>query len=435
MGRQKGVCLLLLVGVCHGDSPVKFGDAVPIDYRLINNANELHLGTTLPKTGSVSMIGRDFSYGMNLVFNKLNAKGGIAGAQIKFATLDDHYEPAVAVENVKTLFEKAPILFGLFGSESFGALYPKIRQDKLPLLMPFAGDVAFRHDVPLMLVHLRASLKQEIEALIGYAVEKMQRRKIAVFYEASRWGEGAVTVAEEILKRYGLSIYGKGSYIKNTVNVAKAASSIMGSEPDAILCIAHARPAYDFIKMTFSGSERSGGLQNCLFLGVGEMAPIQDIIDDARGIKLVLSSVVPSPWKSPLPIVKKFREDAKKYIPNRQISQPLLEGYIAASVLMAAIKKLGAEVTLGSLLNYFESLTLVNFGGLKLRFDGTDRTLCHNVWLNLGIDKPWPCVKPMATPDALTMPDFEDSVGYSKIGRLMGPRESNPLIRGSELKD
>jgi branched-chain amino acid transport system substrate-binding protein len=367
-----------------------FGQTISPNHLLISKDKNFYLGSTLPLSGSVSMIGRDINYGANLVFNKLNRSGGLNGSLLKFSTLDDRYDPFNAMENIKELSTNSPLLFGMLGAESVSTIFPMLETNQLALMFPVAGDSKFRNSSPRYLIHYRASIEQELEALVEYAVKIKRRRKIAIFYEANWWGEGAVENLEAILKKRGLKLQAKASYIQNTPNVATATKTIVASKPDAVICVSQSRPAYHFIQSCLNS-----GLQNSLFLGVGELAPIQKIIKKSRGINLVISSVVPSPWKDKGALAKQFRADAKKYLANRKISQFLFEGYAAAAVLVAALKKIEKGATLENLLQYFENIKLVRFGGISLSFNSKERSLCHDVWINEGSGVEWTKVKPI----------------------------------------
>jgi len=47
---------------------------------------------------------------MSAVFDKVNADGGINGRKIKFISLDDGYNPAKTVEQVRKLVEEEEVL-------------------------------------------------------------------------------------------------------------------------------------------------------------------------------------------------------------------------------------------------------------------------------------------------------------------------------------
>jgi ABC-type branched-subunit amino acid transport system substrate-binding protein len=365
-----------------------YNTKVPDTFSLVSAKNEITIGTTLPTSGGVSLIGQDLSCGMDLIFNKLNPTGGIGGSLIKIKTLDSENEVIIAQKNIQTLAEATPIFLGVFGSETLTSVLTSIKTEQLCMIFPIAGDMAFRKPELRYLVNFRASIADEITALLTYSVTKLYRNKVGIFYEDSEWGEEGLRQAEGALKRLGYSSLVSASYPENTVEITAAIGKIADKSPNVILCISHARPTYNFIIQALKK-----GLKSCKFLGLGEVVPIQEILQKSRGINLITSSVVPSPFKGEIPIVVQYRKDMAQFYANKSMSQFFLEGYCSASIFAECLKQTPPPHTLASLLAKIEGLKNTDFGGLNLDFDPETRTLSSDVWINIGNEKPWPVFK------------------------------------------
>lgn len=382
----------------HGVSPVAApatpqphaAPAVPsvvsamADYHLVTANNELEACSSVPLSGGASLLGRDLTYGLNLIFNKAKQSGGINGVTVKLSTMDDHYVIAEAESNVETMIKKSPLFLGNFGTEQLLAALPLIAQKKMVMLFPFTGSSLLRKPEYSYMVHYRASIAREVIGLINYAVKKMYKRKIAIFYEDNRWGEDGLSAAEKELKKLGIPLVAKSSYPQNTVGVLAAAQEIAKGKPSAIICIGHSRPTYSFIQNVVNL-----GMQNCAFLGVSELTPMQKLIKRSRGINLITSSLVPDPFHSELPIVKQYRDDMKTLLSNVAISPFSLEGYISASIFAEAIKKTVAPITVDKFIKTLEGFSHIDIGGLQLNFDPLQRSLCNHVWINTGEEHEW----------------------------------------------
>ena len=59
------------------------------------------LAQSLPLSGPSSHLGKQFSYGIDLVIRELNQGGGVAGRPVKIWGRDDGYEPAGALANTQ----------------------------------------------------------------------------------------------------------------------------------------------------------------------------------------------------------------------------------------------------------------------------------------------------------------------------------------------
>ena len=71
------------------------GHAVPSD--------TIAIGRSLPLTGPIASYGAAKRDGADAYIHKVNNAGGVAGRQIKLATLDDAYEPQKAISNLRRL--------------------------------------------------------------------------------------------------------------------------------------------------------------------------------------------------------------------------------------------------------------------------------------------------------------------------------------------
>jgi ABC-type branched-subunit amino acid transport system substrate-binding protein len=352
---------------------------------LTNKENHILLNATMPTTGAMGLVGRDFVTGINLVFDKVNQTGGFeGGALIRYSMLDDKHQSTLAKKNVMKGLDRSPFFIGNYGSSLLAELKQIILSSAMLTLFPVAGDNALRKPEFRYMLHFRPSVEREIESLVTYAINEKHRRKIAVFYEESNWGKAGLNAVRNALKKYDLEIAAQGYYPAGTVNVMSAVREIVKNKPEAIVCVSTYRPSYTFIQQVLNE-----GFQNCLFLGLGPAAPMQGLIKKSRGVIMATSSVVPDPEKSMLPIVQQYRKDMARYFPYRDLSQYSLEGYIVGALFVAALRKLSPPYTVGKLVRYFEKVRKKNFGGLRLDFKRETRELSSSVWINKGDGSEW----------------------------------------------
>ncbi|MBT4595140.1 ABC transporter substrate-binding protein, partial [bacterium] len=364
-----------------------FGKEIKEDFKLSNKNNEIMVNSILPVSGSINLIGRDFSDGMNLVFNKTNQEGGINKKVIRLNMRDDGHENDISDSQVRAVLKKHPLFIGNFNSGALTSFLPVVKDKKMAVLFPMAGDVDLRREDAKYMVHLRPSIEDEIDALLTYAIRNKHSRKIAVFYEENQWGDNAVKSADKVIKRFGIRFVGKSSYPQNSVNVTQSIKEMDRIKPNAILCIGHYRPVYNLVRILVNK-----GHQNTLFLAVGNASHVIQRLKKARGIDIVTSSVVPNPDASEIPLVQQYRQEMKKFFDNRTLSQFSLEGYIAATIFVDALKKAGSPPTLGGLLKALESYKQAKINGFPVSFNEKTRTLSSTVWVNPGADKKWEVV-------------------------------------------
>jgi branched-chain amino acid transport system substrate-binding protein len=367
----------------------------PLDFALptkvISGKYELELCSSLPQTGEVAIIGEHIITGMQAFLLKLKTLPDF-NFYIKFDTRDDGGNIIKTMENIDTLNKKTPLFISLFGSNTMKRLNPYLKQNKLVSLFPIEGLEKWRVALNKNTIFFRASDKEQIKALIDYSIDSLGKKRFAVFYEASEWGDGVLAQIQKELNARNkgdptIELLINGSYPQNTVSVSRAVKKISEKDPDAILCISQARPAYNFIQQMVNN-----GFTKASFLCIDRLISIQETLKKSRGITIITTSIVPDPTKSSLPIVKEYRTDMKKYFPNKNLSPFSLEGYINATILCECIKAAQFPISANKIIHTIENVKIFNIPKLQdlnLNFNPETRTLFNRIWINAGDNKEW----------------------------------------------
>ncbi len=243
--------------------------AVSVSILSPKNTKEITLATSLPLKLGLEVAGTDISAGMTTIINKVNKTGGIGGKiPLKILMENDSNKIEASRDNFISMFEKSKIVTGCLGPDVLLSSLSLIKQKKVSPIFCASGDVLFR-DSPKEALFFRPPIAFEVKALLDYAIDVKLRTKIAVFYEESLFGSSGLKAAEHYLKSKGMKIVVSDSYPKNSISIISAVKKISREAPSVILCIAHALPAYNFIRQIINEN-----LADCLFMGVGEMFPI-----------------------------------------------------------------------------------------------------------------------------------------------------------------
>jgi len=104
------------------------------------NDKEIKLGNVNPYSGPASAYGA-IGKTMDAYFKMINAAGGVNGRQIKFISLDDGYNPAKTVEQIRKLVEEEEVLatVGVLGTPPNSAIHKYMNQKKMPQLFVATG--------------------------------------------------------------------------------------------------------------------------------------------------------------------------------------------------------------------------------------------------------------------------------------------------------
>ena len=91
-------------------------------------------------TGPPTTFTMDVLDGFKLAVNKINAKGGVLGKKIEYATRDEKFKPDIGLAMAKELVlkEKADILMGTINSATTLAISDFVKKEKIPFFVTFA---------------------------------------------------------------------------------------------------------------------------------------------------------------------------------------------------------------------------------------------------------------------------------------------------------
>lgn len=350
---------------------------------LVSNRNQYTINASLPLSGEISVLGGSFLDGLSLFFNKTKTDQSLS-FMYQLSALNDKGSSVLMKKNIKTQLAHSPLFIGFLGTDALSCAMPFVMDKKIAALFPFDGAGKHRRADNKNMIFWRAGHKRELEALVDYCINTLNKKKIAIFYEEGEWGEDCVASLEEILTKYDLTLVAKAAYPQKTLSLVHAVNKIAEKSPNAVVCIANARAAYNFIKQIINK-----GLYKTTILGISTLMSIQQPLKNSRGLRIITSSVVPDPVNSKLKIAIEYRTDMQKYLSNKTLSPFSFEGYIAAALLVECTKLVAPPLTTDRLITAIEGLANTKFKGLTLSFDTQTRTLCQDVWLNLGTDKKW----------------------------------------------
>ncbi|MFN0314621.1 MAG: ABC transporter substrate-binding protein [Burkholderiales bacterium] len=105
---------------------------------------QIKIGQTIPYSGPASSYGT-IGRAQAAYFAKINAEGGVNGRKIRFISLDDGFNPAKTVEQIRRLVERDEVLlvFNPSGTPSNAAIQKYLNQRKVPQLFVGAGSARF----------------------------------------------------------------------------------------------------------------------------------------------------------------------------------------------------------------------------------------------------------------------------------------------------
>ena len=364
-------------------APVPVGPAV----RGITD-REIRFGIAAPFSGSSKELGRQMKLGIDTAFNRVNDAGGVEGRMLKLIAADDGFEPTRTAEAMKQLYEKDQVfgMIGNVGTATAAVALPYALERRMLFFGAFTGANVIRHDPPDRYVfNYRASYAEETDAAVRYFV-KMRRippRQIAVFAQQDAGGDAGFAGVAKSFRSLGASDSGilRLNYQRNTVDVDDAVNQLKAQKVPikAVVMISAYRAAAKFIEKTrdlFPGMLYS----NISFVGSTVLADELMLLGPRYAAGAIVTQVVPavSGYSS---IVLEYKNALTKYFPGEAADYVSLEGYVAANVLIEALKRTGQQLDTEKLIDVLENMRDLDLGlGASLGFGRAEHQASHKIW-------------------------------------------------------
>lgn len=290
-----------------------------------------------PAQGYLGFYTRALGLGARAAFEAVNARGGVMGQPLRFVQVDDQGDPQRTVEAYQALAAReSPVAF-LYqvGPDNIVRLLESRTLDTLqvPLLGTIPAVDPFRTPVRPFVFHLRRGDEPEIGTIARHLVT-IGLSRLAVLYLDDPAGRGAVPIVGRELTAAGGSLVHAVPVLPGQRLGDEALAALRARQAQAVLLFMPADAAGTVVSRL-----REAGLglpvysvsyldARSLLAAAGSAA--------ARGV--AISQAVPNPWKSNLPLVAEYRRDMAALQPPAPLSPFTLEGYIAARVLVEAVR-------------------------------------------------------------------------------------------------
>jgi branched-chain amino acid transport system substrate-binding protein len=328
---------------------------------------QIIVGQTAGTTGEGAGRVAELNKGVELAFTEVNAAGGIRGNKLQLRVLDDQRDGKKAAQNVRTLSEQGAVALLLSRSTVVvEAIMPELLAQKIPLVGPATGANSLHSPVHPYLFNVRASFSQEAAEIVRQ-LEPQGASKIAVIYQDDAFGkDGASGAINEIKKNSKLTLTAEVKFPRAQRNFENEAELVRNS--DLAIVVGGPEPTAAFVKALRlkNGLTRVATLSNN-----ASDSFVKDLGTYAQGV--MVNQIVPDPKSAKFAMTNNFRTLAFK----NNVTSPspaVLEGYLAAKVLIESMRRVRGPITAQSITDSLNRLDKFDLGGLVLGYSETDHT-------------------------------------------------------------
>lgn len=320
-----------------------------------------------PASGYLGFYTRALGEGARAAFEAVNARGGVMGQPIRFVQVDDQGDPTRTLEAYESLAARqAPVAF-LYqvGPDSIVRLLESRTLDKLqvPLLGTIPAVDAFRKPVRPYVFHLRRGDEPEITAIARH-LTTVGLSRLAVLYLDDPAGRGAVPIVTRELQAAGGTLVHAAPVSPGRPVGDEALAALRDRRAQAVLLFMPAETAGQVV-----GRLRDAQLGLPVYsVSYLDAATLVASAGAGRARGVAISQAVPNPVKSNLPLVAAYRRDMAALREPAPLTPFTLEGYIAARVLIEALRATNKPAPTGRDVQAALERMNRDLGGLPVQF-------------------------------------------------------------------
>lgn len=325
---------------------------------------EIRLGASQVLSGPLGAQTRQYGEGAQLMFDAVNAGGGIHGRKIRFTALDDGFDPKRAADNTRKLVEddKVFMLFNSTGTAQTAAVLPILKASKTILFGPVTGASSMREGVNPYLFHVRASYANETERIVNQ-LKQMGVSRVAFFYQDDGLGKTLLAEVKKATAAAGLSLLAEIKVDPAAPDFAAAAATTAQANPQAVIVGTAGLTFPNYVKAVMGTAARP------VFYGfsVASLDVIhRELKEKARGI--ILAQIMPSLRNLTIPVVAEYLTLLKARSPEAPPSASQFEGFVHARLLVEGLRRTGRDLNTASFTQTMEGIGEIAFGRFTARY-------------------------------------------------------------------
>jgi ABC-type branched-subunit amino acid transport system substrate-binding protein len=344
---------------------------------------EIRFGISAALSGPTKELGQNMKMGIMAAFNAANANGGVHGRELRLIAADDGYEPARSAIAMKQLYENDKVfgVVGNVGTPTAAVALPYALERKMLFFGAFTGAGLLRNDPPDRYVfNYRASYAEETEATVHYLVK--------VFAQQDSYGDSGFAGVAKAIRSLGGNDRAilRLNYQRNTVDVDDAIAQLQAHNSNksrvpikAVIMVPAYRAAAKFIEKT-RDLYPDMIYTSVSFVGSTALANELTLLGKRFANGVIVTQVVPA-VDGHSSLALEYKSALAKYFPGESPDYVSFEGYVAANVLIAALKRNGAQLDTERLVTTLENLRGLDIGlGTPVTFSPSEHQGVHKVW-------------------------------------------------------
>ena len=357
----------------------------------------IKLGQTMPYSGPASAYGpigkAELAY-----FEMINQRGGVNGRKIRLITLDDGYNPARTVEQVRKLVEEDEVMaiFSPLGTAPNTAIHKYLNAKKVPQLLLHSSANKWNDPAGFpWSMSWPPNSHTETQIFGKFLLEQRPNAKVAALYQNDDYGKDLLKGLREALgAKADQMIIATASYEVTDPTVDSQIVSLQASGADTFFNFSTPKFAAQAIRKVYDIGWRPLEFVPYPASSVGA---VLTPAGPEKAVGIITGGFVKDPadprWKSD-PAFQEWLAWMKKYHPDGDVTDQLnVWGYLTGQLMVHLLTQCGDDLTRENLLRHATSVKNLelpmHLPGIKLNASPTDYRLIRQMQLMRFDGKKW----------------------------------------------
>jgi branched-chain amino acid transport system substrate-binding protein len=277
--------------------------------------------------------------------------------------VDDEYNPARSVENVRRLMADSSViaLMGCLGTANNAAISPLIEAAGTPHLAPLTGASSLRKTELQNVFHVRASYTDEVNRLVQNLVS-MGIRDLALVYLDNAYGKEVADDATRALTAAGIKAVAMVPLSVDGKNLDTTIATVLAAKPSAVLLGTAGAATTDLVAKLKQASP--------LLPIAGLSASLTPDGIRQLGVKVqgvAITMVFPDANQAKHVIVRDYQA-AMRAMDQQLFTSGSLEAYINVRILAEALTRAGRNPTRAKVRQSLAGLRNFDLGGFTVDY-------------------------------------------------------------------
>jgi len=317
-------------------------------------ADTITIGGIGPLTGPLTAYGQAAFNGVQLVYDEVNAAGGINGRKLVYVREDDRCQPSDAVAAVKKLIydTKVFMIHGGYCSNASVAAKPEIAEADIPWVIVASTLDGLTNPVDPFIFTTQGASWMDTTAQLDYAIAQ-GAKKIAIVSQRDAWGQDRYKLMLDLLAKKGITPVADVELAADATDASVVVLQLQQAQPDAVVALLFTKAAGVYLR-----DAAKFGFQP-LTVGPPPVGDL-DIMAQLAGGKDAIKNVVATyaTYLNDDPRLQKWRDLLEKTYPGEKMTLNHALGIASGQFVVEALKRAGPDLTRARLAEVLSTLEL-----------------------------------------------------------------------------